>query len=206
MRALTCRSTSGLPDHLKQVLFDTLEINPQRRLVVAYSGGVDSQVLLHALVNLRKTMALDLLDSPKFAQADTTSLSSMGIGGSATPPKVSKMMEEKVPNNFAGTGYGLTETNAQGASLTGKAFEFKPGSAGFPHPIVELKICGENGEELPVGETGEIWVRSVCNIPSFLESRSSSAAASLLISAVISARFSLTMAWAFARASASAAS
>ena len=117
--------------------------------------------------NAAPSMALDLLDSPKFGQADTSSLSSMGIGGAATPPKVSKMMEEKVPQNFAGTGWGMTETNAQGASLTGKAFEFKPGSAGFPHPIVELKICDDSGDELPNCETGEIWVRCVCNIKEY---------------------------------------
>jgi acyl-CoA synthetase (AMP-forming)/AMP-acid ligase II len=58
----------------------------------------------------------------------------------------------------------MTETNAQGASLTGKAFEAKRGSAGFPHPIVEIRICDETGGRLPDTETGEIWVRSVANI------------------------------------------
>jgi acyl-CoA synthetase (AMP-forming)/AMP-acid ligase II len=58
----------------------------------------------------------------------------------------------------------MTETNAQGASLTGKAFEYKPGSAGFPHPIVDIRICDEAGEPLPEGATGEIWVRSCSNI------------------------------------------
>ena len=59
---------------------------------------------------------------------------------------------------------GMTETNAQGASLTGKAFGARPGSAGLPHPIVDIRICDEGGEEASAGETGEIWVRSVCNI------------------------------------------
>jgi len=143
-----------------------------RRIVMMYKWDVDQA--LEAIEKERVTgisaapsMVLDLLDSPQFGQADTSSLSSVGIGGAATPPKVAKLLEEKVPQNFSGTGWGMTETNAQGASLTGKAFGFKPGSAGFPHPIVELRICDEDGERLDDNETGEIWVRSVANIKEY---------------------------------------
>jgi acyl-CoA synthetase (AMP-forming)/AMP-acid ligase II len=58
----------------------------------------------------------------------------------------------------------MTETNAQGASLTGKAWTLKQGSSGFPHPIVSIRICDQDGEALPEGSTGEIWVRSAANI------------------------------------------
>jgi acyl-CoA synthetase (AMP-forming)/AMP-acid ligase II len=58
----------------------------------------------------------------------------------------------------------MTETNAQGASLTGEAFHAKPGSAGFLHPIVDIRICDDEGATLPQGATGEIWVRSCANI------------------------------------------
>jgi acyl-CoA synthetase (AMP-forming)/AMP-acid ligase II len=110
------------------------------------------------------SMLLDLLESPRFEQTDTSSLFSLGIGGAATPPRVAKLLAEKLPQNFSGTGWGMTETNAQGASLTGKAFQLKPGSAGFPHPIVDLRVCDEAGEGLPPGASGEIWVRSCANI------------------------------------------
>ena len=83
-------------------------------------------------------MMLDLLESPKFDDADTSSLFSLGIGGAATPPRWPSCLAEKMPQNFSGTGWGMTETNAQGASLTGKAFSLKAGSAGFPHPIVDI--------------------------------------------------------------------
>jgi acyl-CoA synthetase (AMP-forming)/AMP-acid ligase II len=110
------------------------------------------------------SMILDLLDAPQFGQADTSSLFSIGIGGAATPPKVAKLLHEKLPQNFSGTGWGMTETNAQGASLTGKAFESKPGSAGFPHPIIDIRVCDEAGNDLPDGRAGELWVRSCANI------------------------------------------
>jgi len=113
------------------------------------------------------SMMLDLLEAPAFADTDTSSLFSLGIGGAATPPKVSKLLSEKLPQNFSGTGWGMTETNAQGASLTGKAFSIKAGSAGFPHPIVDIHICDEEGNVLPQGSTGEIWVRSCANISEY---------------------------------------
>lgn len=109
-------------------------------------------------------MVLDLLESPKFATTDTSSLFSLGIGGAATPPKIAALIGEQLPQNLSGTGYGMTETNAQGASLMGQAFHLKPGCSGFPHPVVDFRICDEAGDDLPAGEAGEIWVRSCANI------------------------------------------
>lgn len=140
-----------------------------RRIVMMYKWDVakaldyiESERI--TTVSAAPTMILDLLDSPEFTKTDTSSLFSLGIGGAATPPKIGKMMAEKLPQNFSGTGWGMTETNAQGASLTGRAFALKGGSSGFPQPIVSLKICDESGEELPQGDPGEIWIRSVANI------------------------------------------
>ena len=143
-----------------------------RRIVMMYKWDVNKA--LEYIESERVTtiaaapaMMLDLLESPKFADADTSSLFSLGIGGAATPPKVAKLLAQRLPQNFSGTGWGMTETNAQGASLTGKAFSAKAGSAGFPHPIVELQICDEEGTPLAEGSTGEIWVRSCANISEY---------------------------------------
>ncbi len=140
-----------------------------RRIVMMYKWDVERA--LRYIEEERVTgiaaapaMVLDLLESDDFEKTDTSSLFSVGIGGAATPPRVGALLREKVPTNFSGTGYGMTETNAQGASLTGKAFQERAGTAGFPHPIVDLRICDEQGDELPQGETGEIWLRSPANI------------------------------------------
>jgi len=140
-----------------------------RRIVMMYKWDVDRALEYieqeHiTTIAAAPSMLLDLLEAPRFGQTDTSSLFSLGIGGAATPPRVSKLLYEKLPQNFSGTGWGMTETNAQGASLTGKAFHFKPGSAGFPHPIVDIRICDEEGNTLPSGDAGEIWVRSCANI------------------------------------------
>ncbi len=140
-----------------------------RRIVMMYKWEVERALEYIeqeriTTVAAAPSMVLDLLESPGFDTTDTSSLFSIGIGGAATPPRVSALIEAKMPANFSGTGWGMTETNAQGASLTGKAFTAKPGSAGLPHPIVDIQICSAQDTEMPTGEAGEIWVRSPCNI------------------------------------------
>ena len=140
-----------------------------RRIVMMYKWDVDKaldyveQERVTA-IGAAPVMILDLLESPRFSEADTDSLFSLGVGGAATPPKIGKLLAEKLPQNFSGTGYGMTESNAQGASFTGKAWGFKPGSSGYPHPIAQFRVCNEHGDELPQGETGEIWLRSCTNV------------------------------------------
>lgn len=140
-----------------------------RRIVMMYKWDVD-QALDYieqeriTAVSAAPAMAIDLLESPRFEQTDTSSLFSLGIGGAATPPLVRKLLAKRLPQNFSGTGWGMTETNAQGASLTGRAFVEKAGSSGFPHPIMRLRVCDEQGEVLPGAERGEIWAKSVTNI------------------------------------------
>lgn len=54
-------------------------------------------------------------------------------------------------------GYGLSEASPVISSNKPDFYRF--GSSGVPVQPLELKICGENGEELPQGETGEIVIR-----------------------------------------------
>ncbi|MFT5483953.1 MAG: long-chain acyl-CoA synthetase [Halieaceae bacterium] len=112
------------------------------------------------MISAAPTMILDLLESPGFAEADTSSLSGVGLGGAATPAKTIALISERVPDNFSGTGWGMTETNALGSSMTGAAFNRANGSAGFIHPIVDVEIRDESGAALDHGNIGSLWVKS----------------------------------------------
>ncbi len=105
-------------------------------------------------------MILQLLESADFDERDTSSLSSIGAGGAATPPRAARLIEEKLPQGYPGTGWGMTETNAIGSSFTGASFKKNPGSAGHLHPTVQLSVRDEDGNELPQGEAGELWIKS----------------------------------------------
>ncbi|WP_170287286.1 class I adenylate-forming enzyme family protein [Halioglobus maricola] len=143
-----------------------------RRIVMMYKWDVDRA--LQYIEQERVTtlaaapsMALDLLEAEGFDTTDTSSLFSLGVGGAATPPRIRSLLNEKMPQNFSGTGYGMTETNAQGSSLTGRAFRDNPGTSGFPHPVMEFRIRDEAGADLPQGDAGEIWVRGVTVIKEY---------------------------------------
>lgn len=105
-------------------------------------------------------MLLQVLESPLLDTVDVSSLFSLGGGGSATPPKVSRMLQQRFPKGYPGTGWGLTETNAIGASFTGNPFKHKPGSAGFKHPGAEIEARDEEGNVLPASVAGELWIKT----------------------------------------------
>ncbi len=54
-------------------------------------------------------------------------------------------------------GYGLTETSPVVSLNTPD--EHRPGSVGKTLPDVEVRIVDDNGQALPAGEEGEIWLR-----------------------------------------------
>lgn len=55
-------------------------------------------------------------------------------------------------------GYGLTEASPSIAS-TAMLDDAPPGSVGLPLPDVEVRLVGDDGSDVFVGDVGEIWVR-----------------------------------------------
>lgn len=136
-----------------------------RRVVMLYKWDVARALeLIEAervtVLSAAPSMLLQVMESPLLADADVSSLFSLGGGGSATPPRVARLMDQHFPKGYPGTGWGMTETNAIGASFTGKPFEHKPGSAGFKHPGADLEVRDEQGQVLPEGSVGELWIKS----------------------------------------------
>ena len=136
-----------------------------RKIVMLYKW--DPEIALKLIENEKITIAnaapaqlLQLFESPNFERHNTSSLSSVGAGGSATPPRAARLIEQKVTNGYPGTGWGLTETNAIGTAFTGKPFQSKPNSAGFCYPTVQISVRDASGAELPTGTAGELWIKT----------------------------------------------
>ncbi|MFT6694453.1 MAG: long-chain acyl-CoA synthetase [Neolewinella sp.] len=110
---------------------------------------------------------LDFLSSPRLLTADVSSLSILGVGGASTPPKLQSLIDEHLPNHVLGAGWGMTETNSIGVFFGGTVSQSPKGSSGIRHPIVELSIRDGQGRELPAGEKGALWVRSVVLIKQY---------------------------------------
>lgn len=105
------------------------------------------------------TMSFDLIESPSFAERDTTSLVSVGGGGAPMPPELVKRIDDQFGNGRPGLGYGMTETNAYGPQNSGDDFVTHPDSTGRCLPILEMRVTDPDGNVLEAGEMGEIWFK-----------------------------------------------
>ncbi len=112
------------------------------------------------------TMSYELTTNPDRVNYDLTSLEDLGAGGAARPADHLRILREAFPSVIPGIGYGLTETNALGTLNHADEYYARPGSAGrATWPAAKIKIMDpETGAEMPVGERGEIWIKSAANI------------------------------------------
>lgn len=103
------------------------------------------------------TMVIDLMASPTFDPADLRSLRNVTGGGASLPAAVGQRLLDLTGIMFL-EGYGLSETMAQ--SHSNPKGRQKLQCLGIPLFNVDARIVDiDTGQELPVGETGEIVLR-----------------------------------------------
>lgn len=123
--------------------------------------------VLHAIARYRvtlfagvPTMYIGLINHPRLARYDLSSLRGCFVGAAPLPPEVKRRFE-KLTGSRLMEGYGLTE------AVTAKCCNpyrgtNKEGSIGIPFPDTIMKIVDvETGErDLPPGEAGELVLKS----------------------------------------------
>jgi fatty-acyl-CoA synthase len=97
---------------------------------------------------------------PNFDQYDLSSLKKFISFGAVMPVALLKQWKELFPQAEWRNYYGQTESSPLGSTLQPEDFERKIDSIGRPHVGVEIKIFDDDDNELPVGEVGEIVMRS----------------------------------------------
>lgn len=113
-------------------------------------------------------MARELINHPDFEKTDTSSLLALGGGGAQVPPDLVLKIEEKVATARPTTGYGMTETCGIITSLSADFYVDRPDSAGPAMPSYEAKCVDPDGNEVPLGERGELWVRGASVIKGYI--------------------------------------
>lgn len=99
-------------------------------------------------------MALAQLDHPT---SDSFKGVRLALSGAAKlPEQVSHSLSARFGLQIM-EGYGLTE--AAPVVTTSIGMEWTPGSIGRPVPGIEVRLVDENGEDVLVGDSGEIWIR-----------------------------------------------
>ena len=98
---------------------------------------------------------LRMLIKQDISQYDLSSVKHMTTAGEALNPEVYRQFE-KITGLQILEGFGQTESTMIIGNMTGESH--KIGSMGRPAPIYDVSIVDPDGNEVPVGETGEIVI------------------------------------------------
>ena len=102
------------------------------------------------------TMFASLMHTPSFDKIDFSHQRVCIGGGMAVQPAVAKEWKQKTGCTIL-QGYGLTETSPVAICCAINS-EFT-GTIGLPVPSTDVMIIGDDGNDLPIGEVGEICIK-----------------------------------------------
>jgi fatty-acyl-CoA synthase len=152
-------------------LFAAARVPLQAGATVLISKGFDPTLTLARLSDpeLKVThyfsvpqMAATLWNQPGFKAEALRGLTGWAIGGAPNPKAQSeRFVKAGIPIS---EGFGMSETGSNFAmpAHDPETLLRKAGSCGLPLMTVETKIVDNEGNEVPVGERGELWVRGPC--------------------------------------------
>jgi fatty-acyl-CoA synthase len=131
---------------------------------LALLESVDAERFLRIVPERRVTslapvvaLLVSVAAHPDFDTADLSSMRWIVPGGAALSDELrTKFTSKGVEIRLA---YGMTETTGMAAFLTAHLTASKPGAAGFPMLLTEIRVVDEDGEDVPQGEGGEVWLR-----------------------------------------------
>ena len=100
-----------------------------------------------------------LLGVKNLASYDTSSVKIAAMMGTSIPMPLLRAFQTAQPHIKVIQGYGLTETSPMITLVEPAQAQNKMGSIGRAVPGVEVKVIGENDQEVGAGEPGEIITR-----------------------------------------------
>ncbi|TMP31696.1 long-chain-fatty-acid--CoA ligase FadD [Pseudoalteromonas rubra] len=103
------------------------------------------------------TLFNGLLNTPGFSELDFSTLK-MSLGGGMAVQRPVAERWQTVTKSKLMEGYGLTEC-APLVTICPWDLDGYNGSIGLPAPSTELKVINDSGEEVPLGEPGELCVK-----------------------------------------------
>jgi len=110
-----------------------------------------------------------IIEHPRFHDYDTSSVTSIGGGGSVWTPELLRACRAALPHadRAVGVGYGLTECAGLATHAPDDLLASHPDSVGVPLPTVDLMITDDNDQPLPDGEIGNVCVRGPMVTPGY---------------------------------------
>ncbi|MEY2464916.1 MAG: hypothetical protein QOH64_3054 [Acidimicrobiaceae bacterium] len=140
------------------------DVDPAVILRVIPEFGITNAFMVPAVIQF-------LLMTPGVETTDFTTLRALVYGASPITDKVLVQGMETFGCEFIQV-YGLTETTGAITQLEGADHDpvNRPQllrSCGKPYPWVEFRVVGADGEDVSVGQVGELWTRSHQNMKGY---------------------------------------
>ena len=103
------------------------------------------------------TLFNGLLNTPGFSDLDFSNFK-FGLGGGMAVQRPVAEKWQKVTGTVLLEGYGLTECSPV-VAVNPPQLEAYKGAIGLPVPSTDIMLIDDNGNEVGVGESGELWVK-----------------------------------------------
>lgn len=113
------------------------------------------------------TIAWQVLEHPRFKEFNVDSVETVSYGGAPSAAELVKRIVEGFPNVQPGQGYGLSETSAAVCNNVGEDYRAKPTSCGVVAPVNDIKILGADGQEVALGQVGELYIKGPNVVPGY---------------------------------------
>jgi len=127
--------------------------------------GADLELILDTIqreqitfLGLVPTLSNALSQAPSLDRYDRGSVRLVGSGAAILPPETKKRLSYLFPNAEFFDTYGMTECSGPITTLGPKDFFRKKACVGKGFPYHEVRVVNEEGDDVKVGEVGEIIV------------------------------------------------
>ena len=87
------------------------------------------------------------------------SVHTVTYGGAPAASDLAEGVQSRFPGASPAQGYGATETSSLVASNSHEDLLLRPDSVGTPVPCCDVRIADDEGREVAIGDSGELWVR-----------------------------------------------
>ncbi|MGR6997025.1 class I adenylate-forming enzyme family protein [Yinghuangia aomiensis] len=155
--------------HVSGLLAGAVAALADGHTMVLFSGRFEVPAVLSLIAREKctnwsvvPTVGWRVVNHPDVSSYDLTSVTRLGGGSAAFAPELVERLQQVFPNakGAMGVGYGLTESGGVATSAGAAQLTATRGAIGVAVPTVQVEIHGPDGERLPDGEEGEIWIRS----------------------------------------------
>ena len=102
------------------------------------------------------SLFVDLINQPQLNNVDFSKLKLTITGSMPIQPQVAEVWH-KITDCPICEGYGMTESSPVITMNPPQAIQI--GTIGLPVPSTQLRLVNDDGEDVPVGEAGELWVK-----------------------------------------------